>query len=219
MSPTGAVLAIDFSSPLASVAVAARGELLAADAAAPGDEGDLLRRLDAALAAAGVAPDRLAGVAALAGPGSFTGLRVACATALGLAQAWGMPAGGVSSLAALAWSAPAEAGRLLAAVDALRGEWFVQEFGPADADGFRSESGEATLWRAGDRLDAALDAVIAFDADRFAAACDRPLPALAAPPLAPAVARLASRHGWRWRAELLTRPSYLRAPAVSRPRG
>jgi tRNA threonylcarbamoyladenosine biosynthesis protein TsaB len=213
------VLALDFSSPVASVAVAARGELLAADAAAPGDEGDLLRRIDGALAAAGVAPEALAGVAALAGPGSFTGLRVACATALALEQAWGMPAGGVSSLAALAWSASAGARRVLAAVDALRGDWFVQPFGPADADGRRDELGEAAIWRAGDRLDPALDAVIGFAADRFVAACERALPALAAPPLAPAVARLGSRPGWRWRSDLLTRPSYLRAPAVSRPRG
>lgn len=213
------MLALDFSSPLASVAVAARGELLAADAGPPGDEGDLLRRLDGALRAAGVVAAELAGVAAIAGPGSFTGLRVACATAQALAQAWGMPAGGVSSLAALAWSAPEDAGRVLAAVDALRGDWFVQAFGPAGAAGRRDELGEAAIWLAGSALEPSVDALIAFDVERFAGACGLPLRSLPAPPLAPAVARLASLPGWRWRADLLMRPIYLRAPAVSRPAG
>lgn len=39
------------------------------------------------------------------GPGAFTGLRLACATALGFAEAWSLPVLSVPTLAAMAWSA------------------------------------------------------------------------------------------------------------------
>jgi tRNA threonylcarbamoyladenosine biosynthesis protein TsaB len=218
MPATGAVLAFDFASPLASVALAASGEILATDAATRGDEGDLLRRLADVLRAAGVAPRELGGVVALAGPGSFTGLRIACATALALAQAWQTPAGGASSLAALAWSAPPGAGDVFAAVDALRGEWFVQRFGPADAAGVRAELGEARLWRPGDPLDGGADAVVTHDASRLANATDLAPSIVETSALAAVVARVASRPGWRWRSDLLAHPIYLRAAAVTLPR-
>lgn len=69
---------------------------------------DLLPRLEALLAAAGV--ERRDGRLALArvfvgtGPGSYTGLRVGIATALGLARASGATLHGLSSFEALAWA-------------------------------------------------------------------------------------------------------------------
>lgn len=55
-----------------------------------------------ALEAAGVDPGELAGVLVGAGPGSFTGVRVAAATAKGLCHALGVPLRAASSLAAAA---------------------------------------------------------------------------------------------------------------------
>jgi tRNA threonylcarbamoyladenosine biosynthesis protein TsaB len=57
------------------------------------------------------------------GPGTFTGLRIGIASARGLAAATGAPLVGVGTLRALA--AGAGGGRVLAVIDARRGEVFV----------------------------------------------------------------------------------------------
>ncbi len=61
------------------------------------------------------------------GPGTFTGLRIGIATARALARARGIPLIGVSTLRSLALGAEevAEAGTVLAVIDARRGEAFV----------------------------------------------------------------------------------------------
>ncbi|MFQ9180820.1 MAG: tRNA (adenosine(37)-N6)-threonylcarbamoyltransferase complex dimerization subunit type 1 TsaB [Eggerthella lenta] len=65
----------------------------------------LLPRIDAALAEHGVAREDIACVAVGRGPGSFTGVRIAMATAKGIASALEVPLVGVSSLDAVAWNA------------------------------------------------------------------------------------------------------------------
>ncbi len=62
------------------------------------------------------------------GPGSFTGLRVGLAFAQGLGAALDRPVVGVSTLAALAWSADGGKGRTTALIDARRGQVYVQPF-------------------------------------------------------------------------------------------
>ena len=62
------------------------------------------------------------------GPGTFTGLRIGIATARGLAQSLGVDLVGVSSLRALANGAGKEARRVLAAIDARRGEVFIAAY-------------------------------------------------------------------------------------------
>ena len=62
----------------------------------------LLPRIDAALAEHGVAREDIACVAVGRGPGSFTGVRIAMATAKGIASALEVPLVGVSSLDAVA---------------------------------------------------------------------------------------------------------------------
>ncbi len=62
------------------------------------------------------------------GPGSFTGLRVGLAFAQGLGAALDRPVVGVSTLAALAWSADGGVGRTAALIDARRGQVYVQQF-------------------------------------------------------------------------------------------
>lgn len=60
-----------------------------------------------------------------AGPGSFTSLRIAGGIAKGLAAGRGIPLFAVPSLGLIVGGAPVGVGRYLAAVDALRGEFYV----------------------------------------------------------------------------------------------
>jgi tRNA threonylcarbamoyladenosine biosynthesis protein TsaB len=74
---------------------------------------------------AGLAPGDVAGIGVGVGPGSYTGVRVALATAKGLGRAWGVPLGGVSTLAAIAANGllPGELGA--AALDARHGNVYA----------------------------------------------------------------------------------------------
>jgi len=119
--------------------------------------------IESLLAEVGLAPRDLNRVVVDRGPGLFTGLRVGLATASALAQALGRGVVGVTSLELLAHGARAAGvrGTLLAAVDARRGEIFIQRFDlgrdvtaldepavahPADvADALRRESRDLTL--------------------------------------------------------------------------
>jgi tRNA threonylcarbamoyladenosine biosynthesis protein TsaB len=89
----------------------------------------LMLEADRLFARAGVAPDALDTVAVAVGPGSYTGLRVGIATALGLTAAGGGRAVGVPSLEAVAF-AGGRCGEacLVAAVDAGRGAVYAQAF-------------------------------------------------------------------------------------------
>lgn len=72
------------------------------------------------LAEAGVGLSQLQGIAFGAGPGSFTGLRIACGVAQGLGFGAGLPVVGVCTLEAMADEAGS--GRVIAAIDARMGE-------------------------------------------------------------------------------------------------
>ena len=90
----------------------------------------LFSLIDQVLEEAGVARSALGAIACDVGPGSFTGVRVAVASAKGAAVALGLPVVGVTSLEALAARAfgdgRARPGDLVAAaVDAKKGELFV----------------------------------------------------------------------------------------------
>ncbi|MBC5585656.1 tRNA (adenosine(37)-N6)-threonylcarbamoyltransferase complex transferase subunit TsaD [Eggerthella sp. NSJ-70] len=84
----------------------------------------LLPRIDEALTAHGVAREDIACVTVGRGPGSFTGVRIAMATAKGVASALEVALVGVSSLDAVAWNAWAagERGPLAVVADAMRKE-------------------------------------------------------------------------------------------------
>jgi tRNA threonylcarbamoyladenosine biosynthesis protein TsaB len=75
-------------------------------------------------------------IAVASGPGSFTGLRVAVATAKGLAEAFDIPVVAVSVLETVALKAPAQ-GRAVAALDAQRDEVFYGEYIADRATGTR----------------------------------------------------------------------------------
>jgi tRNA threonylcarbamoyladenosine biosynthesis protein TsaB len=205
-----AVLALDFASPRASAAVARSGELLATLERERGtSQRLLLPLLDQVLRSAGLEPAAIEGVVALRGPGSFTGLRVACATALGFAQAYGAAA------TAVALSARESSGVVLAVVDALRDEWFAQRW-RRDA-GLEAEPLDAPrLVAPAPELFDGVALVLGFGAERLATAGGTAaLPVREPRNLATAVARAASNGRWEWDAGRLTRPDYLRPPATT----
>lgn len=86
----------------------------------------VLDAVDALLGEARLDRRALGGVAFGAGPGSFTGLRIACGVAQGLAFALGVPVLGVSSLETLAEST--EAARVAACLDARMGEVYFAAY-------------------------------------------------------------------------------------------
>jgi tRNA threonylcarbamoyladenosine biosynthesis protein TsaB len=91
----------------------------------------LISLVESVLADAGLSYDGLGALAVNHGPGSFTGLRSAVAAARGLALATGLGVVPVSSLEALVCGLrPGVEGLVLAALDARRGEVYVQRFGP-----------------------------------------------------------------------------------------
>jgi tRNA threonylcarbamoyladenosine biosynthesis protein TsaB len=105
-------LAIDTSGPQGAVAVAHGGEVLARSLLERRGKhaADLVPAIEAVLEEAGVDRDEIGGVIVGEGPGSFTGVRVAAATAKGLVHARGLPLWSVSSLAAAAMSLRAPTG-------------------------------------------------------------------------------------------------------------
>jgi tRNA threonylcarbamoyladenosine biosynthesis protein TsaB len=118
------ILAVDTSSSLGSVALA-RGETIIKTRAFGADRGHSQRLLPAIEELFEDAPFRIGDVdlfAAVVGPGSFTGLRVALACVRGLA-------GGAACFGALAtdvaaWGARGRGGRILAITDLFHGEVF-----------------------------------------------------------------------------------------------
>ena len=82
--------------------------------------------IDLALRAAGLERRDLGAVLATRGPGSFTGVRVTLATALGLARALEVPGRGVASL--LVQAARTDLPECLAAQPSRRGWAYVQRF-------------------------------------------------------------------------------------------
>lgn len=97
------LLAIEASTALCSVAVSFNGQLHELNSDAPrAHTASLFDFVDELLTKAGVSLNDLDGIAFSAGPGSFTGIRLAAAVAKSLAYAAGIPAVAVSSLAAMA---------------------------------------------------------------------------------------------------------------------
>jgi tRNA threonylcarbamoyladenosine biosynthesis protein TsaB len=217
-------LTLDTGSPVVSVALARDGAVLASRAVAmERSSSQLLRLIDEVLSETGLRPSDLEGIAALRGPGSFTGLRVGLATALGFHQALGIPATALETLRVLAGDLTREpSGVRLSVVDALRGEWSAQAFAagpvprPLSAMTLVSAAGLPALAQAAGP-DAA---VVGFGASRLAAlpGWPRELPVLEAGPLALAAARLAADPSTVWDPALLTSPLYGRPPAVTAPR-
>jgi tRNA threonylcarbamoyladenosine biosynthesis protein TsaB len=98
------ILAFDTSGPIGSVAVAHDGDVLARGIlrVQTGHASGLVPMIEQVLEESGVDRNELTGLVVGEGPGSFTGVRVAAATAKGLSRALTLPVWPVSSLAAAA---------------------------------------------------------------------------------------------------------------------
>jgi tRNA threonylcarbamoyladenosine biosynthesis protein TsaB len=127
------ILTLDASTPITTVALARvekdeRGVLAEISVSARGASEALLAAIHAALILAG---EELASVERLlvgVGPGTFTGIRIAAATARALSLGTGAGLSKNSTLAALAAPALSCHGDVLAVLDAKRGQVFAQRF-------------------------------------------------------------------------------------------
>jgi tRNA threonylcarbamoyladenosine biosynthesis protein TsaB len=124
------VLGIESSTPQASVALLKDGELIdqLASSTQQGHSRTLLPMVAALLKRHSVSPADMGLIACGRGPGSFTGLRVAIASALGLSVPYKIPLAGVTSLSALSMQAALTDGWVAAMLDARRGEVYAQLF-------------------------------------------------------------------------------------------
>lgn len=119
-------LALDTSTPLGSVAVGRDGELLAESVLSvrAAHSETILPEVDRLLERCGASPRELDRVVVGAGPGSFTGVRIAAALAKGLCAATGARLAAYSGLAAVA-AGTGIAGRICALLDARRDEVYA----------------------------------------------------------------------------------------------
>lgn len=148
------VLAVDTALDACQAALVRDGEplIVRSEPMVRGHQERLAPMVAECLASAGLRASSVERVAVTTGPGSFTGLRVGLSFARGLGLAIGRPVLGVGTLEALAASAEAPADRIvLAAVDARRGQIYVQRFqggralGPPSASAVETTAGPADL--------------------------------------------------------------------------
>lgn len=178
MSPSsaGPILALDSSTSTGSAAVGDADGVMAECVVnvAGGLSSALLPAVNQVMRAAGLRPADLAGVAVGGGPGSFTGLRVAAATAKGMLQALDLPLFAYSGLLAAAAGAWGARGPVCALFDARRRDVYAACYrignrgNPAAATGDQRQangSGDAVRtgsWQlaAGDTAAAAVEVIM-----------------------------------------------------------
>jgi tRNA threonylcarbamoyladenosine biosynthesis protein TsaB len=195
------LVALDASTDLGSVAIGRGGELLgevsigmhARHAEA------LLPSLDFLLRHERIERSAIRGVVVGNGPGSFTGVRIAAATARGLALGLGVPLYAFSTLAALALDLAAVR-PVCALLDARRGEVYAASY---------SAGGECVQ----------AECVVRLDAFLAGLAGEVELVERAGQPLARAIAHIARK---RWEQGLATEAAvpeanYIRPPDVREP--
>lgn len=186
----------------------------------------LLPTLEGVLQEAELTPTELAGIAAFQGPGSFTGLRIGLATVLGLHQALGIRATAIETLPVLAMAAEPADGPVIAAVDAIRGEWYAQgfELDATSADDVNRSAqaiSDAGLKPSEELLSANPIQLVGFGISRLTEEpAYRPeITRLTEPdPLATLAARWLTPKQIEWEPRRLTAPIYFRPPSVTLPR-
>jgi tRNA threonylcarbamoyladenosine biosynthesis protein TsaB len=123
-------LAIDAATYVGTVAILRGRDVLAEGEAQMrgATEERLMPAVASLLASAGLVAGDVGRVVCGAGPGSFTSLRIAASIAKGIVLGTGAELHAVSSLALLVAAAARPAGPYIAAIDALRGEWYAAMF-------------------------------------------------------------------------------------------
>ena len=125
------ILAIDTSTEYLSLALWLDGRVLVRDVhAGQSHSQQILPTLRELLDEAKLDLDALDGIAFGAGPGSFTGLRIACGVTQGLAFGAGLPVVEVSTLQALAQQSGAN--KVIACLDARMGEIYYAAYEKKD---------------------------------------------------------------------------------------
>ncbi|MDH5527106.1 MAG: tRNA (adenosine(37)-N6)-threonylcarbamoyltransferase complex dimerization subunit type 1 TsaB [Nitrospirota bacterium] len=127
------LLGIDTTTSLGGLALAGAGGLRAEYAADVhgSHAARIMPGIERMLNEAELAPGDLSGIGVSIGPGSFTGLRVGVATAMGLARAAGLPLYPVPTLEAVAWTVVASSGGAVAvAMVARKGEIYGAVYRP-----------------------------------------------------------------------------------------
>ncbi|MDE2850037.1 MAG: tRNA (adenosine(37)-N6)-threonylcarbamoyltransferase complex dimerization subunit type 1 TsaB [Acidobacteriota bacterium] len=214
--PSGPLLAFDTGSPVVSVALAQADRVDTLATPQGRSSRELVAMIDELLAAAGLEARELGGIGAARGPGSFTGLRVGLATAIGLHQATGVRTGAVSTFEILAGhyaeTAAAPEPVVLAVVDAHRDRWFTQRM-RLEADGAARANGPPEIRSRTDLEQSALPVV-----GHGASALEVPAGAVDATELAPSMLRQMRNGDFPWGLSTLVEPLYLRPPATSAPK-
>lgn len=222
------LLAFDTGSTIVSVAVGVPGGIDVLSAPQGRSSRELIAMIDELLARVGAEPRDLAGIAAARGPGSFTGLRVGLATALGLRQATGVPATAASTFEILAahyvertdpnrggsarqpggTTAGAVPAEIVAVVDAHRERWFAQRL-RLEAGGRVEGAGPPEI-SAHAALEHSPLPLVGHGASRIAGVPG----SVEASELAPTLLRQMADSDFTWCETSLTEPLYLRSPAT-----
>lgn len=121
------ILLFDTSTPTGLLLVGDNGRVLASATwlAEQSHSQKLPPKIQIALEMAGIPSSHLTHIAVGTGPGSFTGLRVAMATAKGLAISLGLPVVAIPSLELFAAGSGVEEGVIASTSDAFRGEIYL----------------------------------------------------------------------------------------------
>lgn len=220
------IVAIEASTGTGSVAIGRGGELIGEVVIGMHTRHAqaLLPALDFLLRTAAVERSDIGGIVVGAGPGSFTGVRIAAATARGLALGLGVPFHAWSSLAALALDAAASDAPVCALFDARRGEVYAACYQRTGAGDRLTPLIEPAAMHVSELLDAVsqLDAAhVVFAGDgarRYAAELGQAPAATVIYPRASALLRLAAAEPVRGRIDSPSgwEPSYLRASGAER---
>lgn len=121
------ILALETSTEYCSVALWQDGVVIERSELVGQKHSELLiAMLDTLLLETGVTLAQCDGIAFGAGPGSFTGVRIACGTTQGLALGAGLPVAGICTLQALAQRSGRS--RVIAALDARMGEIYCAAY-------------------------------------------------------------------------------------------
>ncbi len=222
------ILAIDTSGPVASCAVLKDGAIVHLIAMNQGltHSETIMPAVDAAMSAAGLRCSEIDCFAVVAGPGSFTGVRIGACAAKGLAHAWNKPCARIDALEALAMNFQGFDGLACPILDARRGQVYCAAFDMKNGLPKRAMSDDALpLADFIAKLPRNRRLVFLGDGLRVhAAAIKEQLPETLIAPAnlrdlrADAAALLAAARPGEWMEARLLTPIYLRIPQAERER-
>lgn len=222
------ILALDTSGPVAGVAILREGSVVHLTAMKYGHTHSqtVLPAVDRALEKCGLTCREIDVFAVVAGPGSFTGVRIGVCMAKGLAHAAGKPCCAVNALETLSMNCLGFDGWVCPILDARRDQVYAAAFDTRDfvprrvledqavkIEDFLAQLPEGRLAFVGDGVPVQEKTLLRLLGERAAI-----MPANARDLRADAAGVLAAAHPERWEDPRTLRPIYLRAPQAERER-